>query len=271
MRHQHPGSSTKECPLADGRTLTYATAGDPEGAPVVVCHGTPGSRSFAAVCSDTAAVEGVHLVVPERPGYGTSTPPPRGWSWGDWRADLHQLLDHEGIERTALVGYSGGGPFALAAATDDRTTRIGLISSVIPPVENGFATLSRAPLLLRFLSRLAVTLAGVRGPDAVVRQFTDESVAGDVRRAVSEDFHEGFRQGARAFVRETRLLAEDPFDGPPSNVPVRAWHGTRDGNAPIRPVRKFLRGTGGSVVTSESDHLGTLLDHQRDVFAWTTG
>jgi len=49
----------------------------------------------------------------DRPGYGGSSRlPGRGLS--DVADDLVELLDHEGIEKIRVVGYSGGGPHVLA-------------------------------------------------------------------------------------------------------------------------------------------------------------
>lgn len=266
---------TSTCTLPDGRTLAYCTAGASNGTPVVAHHGTPGSRLFAALCADAAAAGDVRLVVPDRPGYGRSTPPPREWSWNEWRDDLSELLDAEGIDRAPLVGFSGGGPFALAAASTDRTPRVGLISSVIPPSRNGLTLLSRIPFALQNMFRLSKPIARIGGPDVLVRQYTSRSVQRTTAMAVSREFHEALRQGPAAVTRETRMFADDagPFDSPPSNIPIRAWHGTRDSNTPLEPVRSFLRGHGadGTVVTVDDDHLGTLLARQRDIFEWVTG
>lgn len=270
MRDRRSEISTSECPLSDGRTLAYATGGDPNGDPVVVHHGTPGSRLFTTICSEPAATEGVRLIVPDRPGYGRSTPPPRGWSWLDWRADLHELLDIEGISQAPLVGFSGGGPFALAAATETRTTRLGLVSTVMPPASNGLAFLSKIPFALRLLFRLSKPFARVRGPEAIVRQYTNQSVSETTAIAVSDDFHEALRQGARAVARETRMFAESSIDSPPSNLPVRAWHGTRDTNTQGKPVQSFLDDIEGTFVPIENDHLGTFLNCRRGVFDWVT-
>jgi pimeloyl-ACP methyl ester carboxylesterase len=225
---------------------------------------------FAALCTDVAADLDRRLVVPDRPGYGRSTAPPRGWSWDDWRTDLFELLDAEGIEQAPLVGFSGGGPFALAAATPDRTPRIALVSSVIPPARNWLTLLSRVPFALRLLFRGSKPLARLRGPEAIVGQYTDRPVSEATATAVVEEFHEALRQGATAVERETRLFATESINPLPTTIPVRAWHGQRDTNAPAQPVRSFLDDTG-TVVSAESDHLGTLLDRQRDVFEWVAG
>lgn len=262
--------STTECTLSDGRTLTYAIGGDPQGNPVIVHHGTPGSRLFAAVCSDTAARNGIRLVVPDRPGYGQSTPPPRDWTWDDWQDDLNELLDTESIDRAPFVGFSGGGPFTLAAASTERTSRIGLVSTVVPPAENKLTALSRVPFALRILFRLSKSVARVRGPDAVVQQYTDRSVSEPARTAVADDFHEGVRQGEDAVMRETRMFAESSVDSVRSDIPVRAWHGMQDENTPLSPVETLFGDTQGTLTVTKSDHLGTFLDCQEDALEWVT-
>lgn len=249
--------STNTCVLSDGRTLAYCTAGTPQGEPVILHHGTPGSRLLAALCADAAAAEGVRLIVPDRPGYGRSTPAPRGWSWNDWRTDLYELLDTEGVKKAPVVGFSGGGPFALAAATADRTPRIGLVSSVIPPTENGLALLAQIPFAVRLLFRLSKPLARLRGPEAVVQQYTSRSVSEATATAVSDEFHEALRQGATAVARETRMFTDDSFDSPPSDISVQAWHGTQDANTPLNPVQSFLNDTDGTVISIKA----TILEH----------
>ncbi|MFD1570992.1 alpha/beta fold hydrolase [Halorubrum laminariae] len=271
---QRTGVSTRACTLPDGRTVAYALAGDPTGTPLVLHHGTPGSRLFAAVCDSTATEAGVRLVAPDRPGYGRSSPPPRGWSMANWGDDVRELLATEEIAaetpvRVPHVGFSGGGPFALAAATPGD--RVGLVGTVVPPAETGLARLASIPFAVRLLFRLSKPLARLRGAEAVVNQYTDRSVSPAVADAVAADFREALRQGASAVAREARLFAEVSIDRESDGLTVRAWHGFDDENAPIGPVRELLDEVNGTVIPVESDHLGTFLDRQRDIFDWATG
>lgn len=262
---------TRECSLSDGRTIAYTTSGDADGFPVVVHHGTPGSRLFAAILSEFASAEGVRLVVPDRPGYGRSSPPPRGWTWKDWRDDLTELAAAESIDRAGIVGFSGGGPFALAAASSDWASGLGLVSSVVPPAQNGLVRLSKIPFALRVLFRVSNAFASLTGPDVVVGQYTDRTVSEPVANAVADDFHEALRLGSKAVSRETKLFANSPPELERVDVPVRAWHGTRDENTPLAPVRRVVQDIDGTLVTSDTDHLGTLLDCGPDVFRWLSG
>lgn len=268
MTDRNAGLSTETCRVSNGRTVAYTVAGPTNGYPVVAHHGTPGSRLFAELLSDAAAAEGVRLLVPDRPGYGRSSPQPDGWTWEHWRDDLTAVLDAESIDGAAVMGFSGGGPFALAAAHADWADRLGLVSSVVPPADVALVKLSRVPFAVRALFRLSNAIASVAGPESVVGQYTDRSVSEPVAQAVADDFHEALRQGASAVARENRSFGTDTLDRHGVTAPVRAWHGTRDENAPLSPVREFVDDVGGTLVTPDVDHLGTLLDCRTEMFRW---
>jgi pimeloyl-ACP methyl ester carboxylesterase len=110
--------------LRDGRTLEYAELGDPAGIPVVFFHGTPATAGQAGVVADAARTRGVRLVAPSRPGYGASTLSPPGLA--ATAVDFLELADQLTLERFAVLGISGGGPFALAVAAGapDRITSV---------------------------------------------------------------------------------------------------------------------------------------------------
>lgn len=110
--------------LRDGRTLEYADLGDPAGVPVLFFHGTPATGGAAAVVADVARRHGVRLVAPSRPGYGDSTISPPGLAAS--APDTLELADQLGLDRFAVLGTSGGGPFALgvAAVAPDRVLAV---------------------------------------------------------------------------------------------------------------------------------------------------
>jgi pimeloyl-ACP methyl ester carboxylesterase len=144
---------------------------------------------FAAVLSEVASEQGVRLITPDRPGYGDSSPPPRNWTWRDWQTDLTEVLDAEAIDRAALLGFSGGGPFALAAATSEWASRVGVIGTVIPPADTALGKLSRIPFATRVVFRLSNVLASVAGPKTVVKQYTDRPVSPTVSQAPERVAH----------------------------------------------------------------------------------
>ncbi len=261
------GLKTIECRLPDGRTLAYTVAGEAAGPTVVANHGIPGSRLFARLLDGPASNAGVRLLVPDRPGYGRSDAPPGDRGLMDWRGDYEALLAHESVEAATVLGFSGGGPFALAAATSDRTDRIALVSATIPGGGDVLTTLARVPFVLRAFFRLGAWRARWSGPEAVANQLTDRDLSPETVETVAADYHEALQQGAHAPVRELRSAATtQPFDLP--DTALRVWHGTADENAPLDPVRNLVTEVGGECTSVDADHLGTLLECRPDAIAW---
>jgi pimeloyl-ACP methyl ester carboxylesterase len=79
---------------------------------------------------------GVRVVGVDRPGFG-GTPFCASHGFESWAARLAALADQLGARRYAVLGVSGGGPFALAAALHapdpDRVSGLGLLCPVAPP------------------------------------------------------------------------------------------------------------------------------------------
>lgn len=101
---------------SDGRTLAYAQVGLPDGTPVFVLHGTPGSRlSGRHPDPSRVAAARLRVITYDRPGYGRSTRHP-GRAVVDCIADVAAIADALRIERFVVTGGSGGGPHALAVA-----------------------------------------------------------------------------------------------------------------------------------------------------------
>ena len=99
-----------------GRRLAWSGYGDPDGAPVVWHHGGLSCRLDAARAHRAALEAGVRLITPDRPGIGESDRDP-GRTVASWGADVAALVDQLGIDRLATVGWSAGGPHALATAS----------------------------------------------------------------------------------------------------------------------------------------------------------
>jgi pimeloyl-ACP methyl ester carboxylesterase len=119
--------------MPDGRTLHVYEAGDPDGQPVLVHHGTPGSGILAGSWATDAQTQGIRLIGYDRPGYGRSDRAP-GRTVADVAGDITAILDALGIGRFRTWGVSGGGPHALACAAllSDRADSVASIASVAP-------------------------------------------------------------------------------------------------------------------------------------------
>ncbi len=95
-----------------------------EGKPIVYFHGTASSRLEVLLLRELANSAGLQIIGIDRPGYGLSTFNPRK-NLQDFNSDVNSLIDRLGVERFGVLGWSGGGAFALAylACCPERVTR----------------------------------------------------------------------------------------------------------------------------------------------------
>jgi pimeloyl-ACP methyl ester carboxylesterase len=122
---------------ADGRELEILTAGNPDGYPWLWVPGTPSSAVDYPRLDDLAMRLDLRLVTWSRPGYGGSTPrplPPEGPRIIDDVSDIEAILDAMKMEEFVVVGWSGGGPRALACAAvlSDRCRAAATLASLAP-------------------------------------------------------------------------------------------------------------------------------------------
>jgi pimeloyl-ACP methyl ester carboxylesterase len=101
--------------LRDGRTLEYVRAGEPDSPVVVIHHGTPGSALVPPDLVTAASERGLALVAYSRAGYAASSRD-AGRDVAAVAADISDVLDSLHVDRFATIGWSGGGPHALACA-----------------------------------------------------------------------------------------------------------------------------------------------------------
>jgi len=242
--------------LATGRLLAYDEHGEADGAPIFYFHGSPSARLEWYLFGTEALAEKlkIRVIVPDRPGLGRSDFQP-GRRIGDWPADVIALADHLALTRFAVVGYSGGGPYAAACALKipERLTHVGIVSGTGPFDEPGLSAAIN-PSNLRFielsrttpwLSRMMLRLMGVivkRWPSRFITEAmaglpaTDQAVLArpDFQRAFVALIKEGLRSGPRGAQLDSALMAS-PWDFRPQEiqVAVHLWHGEADANAPL--------------------------------------
>jgi pimeloyl-ACP methyl ester carboxylesterase len=120
--------------LPDGRKLCYAEYGDPNGFPVFLFHGNPNSRLLWEAIPGNPFVPNVRLIAPDRYGFGRTDYIEGVTTVESWPKDIVSLADALGIEKFAIFGPSGGGPYALSCAwkIPDRLTAVGIFASVGP-------------------------------------------------------------------------------------------------------------------------------------------
>ncbi len=249
--------------LSDGRRLAYAQYGAEDGYPVLYCHGFPSSRREARLLHEAAVATGAQVIAPDRPGYGDSDDAP-GRSLAGWADDCAALAQQLGLERFAVVGVSGGGPYALACArhpSGHRRARLTACTLVCPlgavyrdelldqmnPAARASLLLGRQPTWLAKLVYGAPTTAILaRWPD-LVEQLRDIAAPpadravlreGDTARILNRTIGDAMQNGAPGARRDLSLYTNPwGLDLDRINRPIRIWHGEADGTVPIAHAR----------------------------------
>jgi pimeloyl-ACP methyl ester carboxylesterase len=239
----------------DGRTLSFVERGASDGMPVLVCHGTPGSRLTRHPDSELYERHEVRMVAYDRPGYGCSDPQ-IGRSVADAAEDIASIADELGFERFAVVGGSGGAPHALAcgALLGDRLVRVGALVTPAPSDSPDFdfftdlaeinvkefgAALEGREAIEAHLQPYVDQLRS--DPDAMIDELATELPEVD-RRLVSrpefreimrESFVEAVRQGARGWADDDLAFAKPwGFELEQVEAETRLWQGELDVLAP---------------------------------------
>ncbi|HET8896100.1 MAG TPA: alpha/beta hydrolase [Protaetiibacter sp.] len=242
--------------VAPGRDLSFAEFGASSDRAVVWLHGTPGARTQIPEAARAMATrEGVRIIGVDRPGIGRSTPHVYDDISG-FTADLQVVLDALNVERCAVVGLSGGGPYALAAGARlrDRVVSVGSLGGVAPVLgpdaaTGGVVALTRiAEPFLRYtrvplgfgLSRVVQAVTPLGGP--ILDLYARFSPPADRVLLTQDDFKAVFlgdltRQGRRQFsapFADLMVFGRDwGFALEEVDVPVHWWHGQADNIVPF--------------------------------------
>ena len=240
--------------LRDGRRLAYAEYGDPQGKPVFFFHGTPGSRLFHHPDASVAASAGARIIAVDRPGFGRSDFKP-GRTLLDWPNDVAQLADALNIQRFAVMGYSGGGPYAAVCASSipERLTAAGLVSSIAPldspQVTRGmqgmghlFFSLDRHLPPLAKLGCWLMCTTWRHNPDLYFRSQINglrnsqeaQTLLPKMKAMLTADFIEAVWAGTQGITWDLELLTRPwGFQLHVITTDVFLWHGESDTQAPI--------------------------------------
>lgn len=238
--------------MRDGRAMSWTEYGDPDGWPVLYCHGAPGCGAEIQLVfrgAEAARRAGVRLIAPDRPGMGGSTFQ-RDRRVLDWVNDVGALAEHLGIGTFSVLGYSAGTGYAVAVADclSDRVSAAAILAAVAP-VRPGVDDigLDRAgqrmkslarhhPLLARLALTLMMRLPARLAPQALLAEMTrglppvDSAIlaAPAIRDGFVKTLRHAFGAGARGPQRDLALLT-DWRAAPGGNIErAHIWQGTRD-------------------------------------------
>ncbi len=241
--------------LSDGHTVGYAEYGDPKGKPVLHFHGTPSSR-FEADNPDLDAIAerlNVRYIIPDRPGIGLSDWKP--YTIASYPDIVAKFADILGLERFAVTGLSGGGPFVAACAwkIPQRLNNAIIVSSPapfnLPGVKEALSKEERQqydmadkmPWLFRlFLWKFARDAR--KNPASIYAMFANVADADKalltqpgVKRAFEHMVVGAFEQGTRAASYNWALFARPwGFSLKEIKMPVYIWQGEADTFIPVK-------------------------------------
>ncbi|MGF1473368.1 MAG: alpha/beta fold hydrolase [Rubrobacteraceae bacterium] len=243
-------------PLEDGRRISYADYGDPEGRPVFYFHGSPGSREEGSLTHEAARKRGYRIIAPDRPGMGLSDYR-KGYTLLDHVRDVSELANHLELETFGVMGHSGGGTLVLACAyAIPGRLEFAVDLAGFAPVGTTESLQKDLAALDRFYLRAAsgvpeaifrglFSLVGVSARRLSPRKFvktlsssmgaSDKRVVEDpaIAAFLRDDVREAFRHGARGPARDALLQYGDwGFRPEEIRFPIHLFHGTDDRFAP---------------------------------------
>lgn len=251
--------------VGEDRQIGFAEFGDPQGRAVFWLHGTPGARRQIPLEARVFAEQrGIRLIGLDRPGIGSSTP----FQYDNvlsFANDFTTIADTLGVDKMAVVGLSGGGPYTLgcAAALPERVVAAGVLGGVAPTVGpdaigGGLMALGTvaAPLievaggpirlaastfirLVRPVAEPAVYLYAAISPEADRKML----VRPEFKAMFLDDLLNGSRKQLAAPFADIVVFARDwGFRLDEVKVPVRWWHGDRDHIVPFTHGQHVVNG-----------------------------
>jgi len=244
--------------LSDGRSLSFASFGDPAGRPVFYFHGFPGSRFEPQLNHEAYLKAGIRLLALDRPGIGQSTRKNKR-KLLDWPDDVVEVAKILNLEKFSVLGVSGGGPYALACARaipgylDKVTVACGLGPMDAPNATSGMMLSNRIlfsygrffPPLLRlsiFLMVRQLSSKPVKGFEKFVEGLPEPDrlvlSGANAQELVLASAVEGVHQGSRPLLEEIGIYSKFwGFELSDLNVPVSLFQGEVDIDVPASMAR----------------------------------
>jgi pimeloyl-ACP methyl ester carboxylesterase len=269
----------------DGRTVEVLTAGDPDGFPWLFHGGSPSAAAPYSLLDEVSRSLGLRLVTYSRPGYGGSDPRPAAGRYADDVAESAAVLDALDAGEFVTVGWSGGGPRALACAAllADRCRAAATVAGVAPydaPGLDWFAGMAEenhaeyhaaeagpevyeAYVVEHLLPMLTATPEQVEtGFGGLVTPVDAAVLTAGFADWISRTFNRAAAQGPVG-VRDDGLAAVSPwgFELADIRVPVAVWQGRQDAMVPFEHGAWLAAHVPGAVphLLEEEGHLSLVM------------
>ena len=205
------------------------------------------------------------LLVPDLRGHGYSSTPrrPSSWRLRNYVDDLVRTLDHLGIDRVHLAGYSLGGFVALGLAQShpDRIERLGLICTSAQHPSKARRNLAMAEAAFKVLP--PQTMAWVAGrlladgvPDEVrpvMRWLLAYNTRGGISGAASAMRRADLNPGLQDIPHETLVVTAE------HDVAVSRWASKRLLDGIPRTTHRHFDDAGHAVAASHGEELARSL------------
>jgi pimeloyl-ACP methyl ester carboxylesterase len=255
--------------LRGGRVLGYDEYGDPNGKSLFFFHGWPSSRLAAGKFEAIAQALHIRIIAPDRPGFGMSDFK-KDRTILDWPDDVTALADALKIRKFAVMGVSGGGPYAAVCAykIPQRITRVGIVAGLAPLFDwksldgitwlskIGWATFGKHPNIRKFSAIMEFLYIRYFPSQTFHHRFfgakSDRAICRNTKvgQAVTINYREAFRQGYRGPELDLKLFTTDwGFDVSDIRLKTFLWYGACDQNVSQAMGRYYHSNIRGSTLT----------------------
>lgn len=238
-----------------GRRVVYDARGSVGGETVVFHTGTPSGGDLFEGWVAAGAQRGLRHVAYSRPGYGGSDRRP-GRTVADCAQDVAAIADELEIERFYTVGWSGGGPHALACAAvlGDRVLAAATLAGVAPYRADGldwldgmgdenieeFAAAAAGKVeLAAYLESAAAEIVGVVADQlrdalgGLISAVDHAALSGEMGEYMVQSTDVGLGGGTAGWLDDDlAFLADWGFELRAIARPVTVWQGSQDRMVP---------------------------------------
>jgi pimeloyl-ACP methyl ester carboxylesterase len=216
--------------------LTWDEHGESGGIPVLFFHGGGDSKASRHPDDTIASSLGVRLISVERCAIVDPARTLTGYA-----RDVEMLTDELGLSRFSVLGWSAGGPHALAVAAKlpGRVSHVAVVAGMPPP--KGLRAMPRDVRATIALARINPRLA-VAPLERWGRRTPPPTGSADCDLAYHEGRRESFRNGGAWLAIELAMLGRSwGFALSDVRAPVTLWYGARDVVCPPKVGEAYAR------------------------------